>query len=182
LKDLNFIPKQYLKKEKEKQNAIVTIYGAIGFCIILSISIAIPLWINNNLTNEKDKIFVQNKQLTGYIEKETQFNLVEKMLSDRDEQANKYKNKGVEVQNIWQEIERTLPDNVYFNSISIDLPNSSSVDINLGGGIASSEEVVASLIVNLRKIKSFNNIALSKLSKENNNFQFNLIINLKISG
>lgn len=141
-----------------------------GITFILGIGVAVPYLYKMNLKNQQNKLDAEVKISSGYAVIESQFKEVKKVVGERQNESERiskmlFKEK---LTSMMEKIERAKYDKLFLQSINYSGENTSAINFTISG-VAQSDQVVATFIVNLKKNAIFNSVELRNISKQSNN-------------
>lgn len=164
MKELNFVPKQYIEKQKNKKSIRFLIKYFRTLIIVAIIAIIIPYAVNYSYGFEKKQLEQATKDSNQYVQKQRELSIVKEIYNKRMENVNKLKQHGVAVSKVWQNIEGIVPQNLCITNFFITDDDKQSANVTLEG-MAICENDIASFIANIRKGNFFENISLIGISK-----------------
>lgn len=166
MKDLNLIPKSYLRAKAKKVKRIYRVIVIFAAVLILAASIALPLGRRFKLEWDKNNIVKQVNETSGYVEKEKELKIIKDQYAEREKEAGELIKSGADVITILNKIEKASPQNFFIQSLNVmESGNQSDIVQVTINCISKTEDDVASFVNYLRSDSYFENVVLNSIKK-----------------
>lgn len=141
MKDLNLVPKSYLKKRKKQKKIVVYFFFIVVIAMVMTVVVSMPFLRLKNLKNELT-IYEKNMvELMGYIKIEEEFNVVKGMYTQRENEASKLLNSDVDVVEVIKRLEACLPEKMFVQHMGITRGQGGMLEMTIRASAGSEDEI-----------------------------------------
>lgn len=163
MKDINLVPKSYLqKKKKKKMMVFYSFFGLVAIAVI-TVIVLIPVLKIQSLESKMASLELNEKELSKYRTTEREFEVLKNMYLQRESEANRLSDSGIDLLKIIEKLESYLTERIFIESIVANKGGNNQIEVSIRG-IAGSEEEIASFSNYISKDDYFNSIKIRTLN------------------
>lgn len=163
LKDLNLVPKSYFHKRKKRKKIVFYSIFSVVVVVILAVVALVPIFMIRDLKSRLAFIELRNREISGYLDVEAEFNIVKSLYLQRQNEAIRLLGSDLDVLKIIEKLESYLPDKIFIQSMNVSKVQSGQAEVTIRG-IANSEEEIAAFYRHVSRDGFFSGITIGAIN------------------
>lgn len=138
-------------------------FFGLFFAAAIVVIVLMPVLKIQGLKSRMTSLELNAKEISKYITTEKEFEVLENMYLQRENEANRLSNSGIDLLKIIEKLESYLPEKIFIQSMVANKGGNNQIEISIRG-IAGSEEEIATFSDYISKDNYFNSIKIRSLN------------------